>query len=80
MRLFSVTTTNGKVHWFGAGYKARRFIIDTNKEAKKEEKIAKDVPWNEEENEHTIVYADKDITTHIIPPGKDSIVDLLNKR
>ena len=41
MKLFSVNTTDGKQHWFSAGYKAKRFLIDFNKDAKTKDRERK---------------------------------------
>ena len=84
MRLFSVNTNDGSVHWFGASYKGKKFITETNREARISEKDAKkrkihdDRPWNQEDETPIIIKAEKKVHIHIIEPGKDPIIEPLN--
>ena len=87
MKLFSVNTTDGKQHWFSAGYKAKRFLIDFNRNAKIEEEKRKkmknlheDRPWDEDApEEFPTTFADKKFNEHDVSSGKDGIIEFLDK-
>ena len=87
MKLFSVNTTDGKQHWFSAGYKAKRFLIDFNKDAKTKEierkklrDLHEDRPWDESSEEPSTTFADKEVHEHDVSGGKEGIIDFLNKK